>query len=314
MNRRMKRPIFFIYFASMSLAGFAQPMMLKSKSADIVVKANGKPTKLVVKPKGEQQAIFEAKMHLPVALQPNMISSVNAIGKSFLGTPYVYFTLDSNHRAKTRLKPMSKEVLVVNLKQLDCVTFVENTVALAQTRLDKNNSFENYKKKLQEIRYRKGVVDYAARHHYFTDWMFEQAQKGLLKDITQDLGGEPYQKTVTIMTYKKDTAYGNMADPKTFETIRQVEDAINKRPHFYIPEAKIPALENKLLDGDIVAITTHEKRIEIAHVGFIVKRNGRAHLMHASSVKKQVMITEEPMADYLMKNKGQSGVMIARLQ
>jgi hypothetical protein len=128
------------------------------------------------------------------------------------------------------------------------------------------------------------------------------------------LGGEPYQKTVTIMTYKKDTAYGNMADPKTFETIRQVEDAINKRPHFYIPEAKIPALENKLLDGDIVAITTHEKRIEIAHVCFIVKRNGRAHLMHASSVKKQVVITEEPMADYLMKNKGQSGVMIARLQ
>jgi hypothetical protein len=288
--------------------------MLKSKSADIMVKPSDKHSKIVTKPKNAHQQIFETKMQLPLALQPNIVSSVVTIGKSFLGTPYVYFTLDSNHRTKTRLKPMSKEVLVVNLKQLDCVTFVENTVALSQTRLDKNNSFEHYKQKLQKIRYRNGVVDYAARHHYFTDWMFEQEQKGLLKDITKDLGGEPYLKTVTIMTYKKDTAYGNMADPKTFEAIRQVEAAINKRPHFYIPEDKISAIENKLLDGDIVAITTHEKRIEIAHVGFIVKRNGRAHLMHASSVKKQVVITEEPMADYLMKNKGQSGVMIARLQ
>jgi hypothetical protein len=287
--------------------------MLKAKSADIIVKPTDKPSKLVVKPKSVHQQIFETKMHMQLPLNPNIVSSVVTIGKSFLGTPYVYFTLDSNHRSKTILKPMSKEVLVVNLKQLDCVTFVENMVALSQTRLDKNNSFENYKKKLQNLRYRNGVVDYAARHHYFTDWMFEQEQKGLLKDITKDLGGEPYPKTVTLMTYKKDTAYGNMADPKTFEAIRQVEAAINKRPHFYIPEAKIPAIENKLLDGDIVAITTHEKRIEIAHVGFIVKRNGRAHLMHASSVKKQVVITEEPMADYLMKNKGQSGVMIARL-
>jgi Protein of unknown function (DUF1460) len=310
----MKRTLFFCCFLSLGWNGSAQQLMLKSKSADIMVKPSDKPSKIVAKPKTAHQQIFETKMQLPLPLQPNIVSSVNAIGKSFLGTPYVYFTLDSNHRTKTRLKPMSKEVLVVNLKQLDCVTFVENTVALSQTRLDKNNSFENYKQKLQKIRYRNGVVDYAARHHYFTDWMFEQEQKGLLKDITKDLGGEPYQKTVTIMTHKKDTAYGNMADPKTFEAIRQVEAAINKRPHFYIPEEKIPAIENKLLDGDIVAITTHEKRIEIAHVGFIVKRNGRAHLMHASSVKKQVVITEEPMADYLMKNKGQSGVMIARLQ
>ena len=310
----MKRTLFFCCFLISNLDGFAQQLMLKSKSADIMVKPSDKPSKIVEKPKNAHQQIFETKMQLPLALQPNIVSSVVTIGKSFLGTPYVYFTLDSNHRSKTRLKPMSKEVLVVNLKQLDCVTFVENTVALSQTRLDKNNSFENYKKKLQNIRYRSGIVNYAARHHYFTDWMFEQEQNGLLKNITKDLGGEPYPKTVTIMTYKKDTSYGNMADPKTFEAIRQVEAAINKRPHFYIPEEKIAALENKLLDGDIVAITTHEKRIEIAHVGFVVKRNGRAHLMHASSVKKQVVITEEPMVDYLMKNKGQSGIMIARLQ
>ncbi len=302
----------FCCFLSLGWNGSAQQLMLKS--SDIMIKPSDKPSQSIVKPKSAHQQIFETKMQLPLPIQPNIVSSVVAIGKSFLGTPYVYFTLDSNHRTKTRLKPMSKEVLVVNLKQLDCVTFVENTVALSQTRLDKNNSFENYKKKLQDIRYRNSIVDYAARHHYFTDWMFEQERKGLLKDITKDLGGEPYQKTVTIMTHKKDTAYGNMADPKTFEAIRQVEAAINKRPHFYIPEDKIPAIENKLLDGDIVAITTHEKRIEIAHVGFVVKRNGRAHLMHASSVKKQVVITEEPMADYLMKNKGQSGIMIARLQ
>ena len=145
-------------FLSLAWNGSAQ-LMLKSKvSDDIMIKPSDKPVKIVTKPKTVHQQIFETKIQMQLPLQPNIVSSVVEMGKSFLGTPYVYFTLDSNHRSKTRLKPMSKEVLVVNLKELDCVTFVENTIAISQTRLDKNNSFDNYKKKLQNIRYRKVAV------------------------------------------------------------------------------------------------------------------------------------------------------------
>ena len=43
------------------------------------------------------------------------------IGKFFLGTPYVAGTLETK----------GAEHLVVNLREYDCVTFVENVVALA---------------------------------------------------------------------------------------------------------------------------------------------------------------------------------------
>ncbi len=43
------------------------------------------------------------------------------IGKFFLGTPYVVGTLETKRG----------EHLVVNLREFDCVTFVENVVALA---------------------------------------------------------------------------------------------------------------------------------------------------------------------------------------
>ena len=59
---------------------------------------------------------------------------VVAIGRYFLETPYVGGTLDINPQEK----------LVVNLREFDCVTFVDNVIALA--RLDKNKVFPNSKR------------------------------------------------------------------------------------------------------------------------------------------------------------------------
>ena len=46
---------------------------------------------------------------------------VTAIGRYFIETPYVGGTLDINEQ----------EQLVVNLREFDCVTFVDNVLALA---------------------------------------------------------------------------------------------------------------------------------------------------------------------------------------
>jgi len=49
-----------------------------------------------------------------------MGNTVVAIGKSFLGTPYVAKTLEIGET----------EALVINFQGLDCTTFIENVLAL----------------------------------------------------------------------------------------------------------------------------------------------------------------------------------------
>ena len=71
----------------------------------------------------------------------------------FLGTPYVAATLE-----------MEPERLVVNLREMDCMTLVENVVALTRTIQSENPSFETFCKNLQALRYRNGEIhDYTDR-------------------------------------------------------------------------------------------------------------------------------------------------------
>jgi hypothetical protein len=206
-----------------------------------------------------------------------------------------------------------ESVLAINLRKFDCVTFVENMVALTQTRRTPVPNFDIFKKNLASLRYRNSVVDYASRLHYFSDWLFENQKRGLLRTITKDIGGQVFPKTVFYMSYKKDTLYGNMADSSTFVAVQAVEKEITKRQKFYIPKDKIPDVESKIRDGDIIAITNRLEGMDIAHTGFAIWQNGRVHMIHASSQFHKVVITDVPLADYLMKNKGQTGIMVGRL-
>ena len=67
----------------------------------------------------------------------------------FIDTPYVGGTLEGD----------SEERLRVNLRELDCVTFVENVIALHLTLKNDRRSFENFCRILQLIRYRGGIID-----------------------------------------------------------------------------------------------------------------------------------------------------------
>jgi Protein of unknown function (DUF1460) len=259
------------------------------------------------------QDIFYHKMRHPMPISTS--KGVLYFGKSFLGYAYPKPRADSSERVNTgpQLQPIEDEVLVVNLKTFDCVTFVENMIALTQTRRSLMPDFDTFKKYLTEIRYRNGAVDYAARLHYFSDWLFENEKRGILKNITKEIGGIAYPKNVFYMSLKKDTLYGNMADPETFAAMKMVETDISKRAKFYIPKEDIPDFESKIKNGDIIAVTNRLDGMDIAHTGFAVWKNARVYMIHASSQFGKVMMTDVPLADYLMKNKGQTGIMVGRL-
>jgi len=86
---------------------------------------------------------------------------VVAIAESFIGTDY----------AANTLEVPGKEQLVVNLQTLDCVTFYENSLVLARCIKKNKITFDDYKKELQFVRYRSGVIDgYPSRLHYTSDY------------------------------------------------------------------------------------------------------------------------------------------------
>ncbi len=266
------------------------------------------------KPKVQtHQAIFSEKMKMPK--QATMPRAVVEFGMSFLNVAYPKSRVDTTRQSdgKVRLQPIGQEVLVVNLRLFDCVTFVENMIALAQTHRATPASFDVLKKNLTQVRYRNGAIDYAARLHYFSDWLFENEKRGILKVITRELGGEIFDKKVFYMSLKKDTLYGNMADPRTFAAMQTIEKAITERENIYIPKEKVAAMQHLLKEGDIIGITNRTEGMDMAHAGIVVKVDGVTRLMHASSQFKRVMITEGSLSEYLLKNKGQTGIMVARL-
>jgi hypothetical protein len=260
------------------------------------------------------ETIFNQKMKRQ--MPKTMAEGVLFFGKTFLGNAYPKANADTSQSVQkvVKLQPIEKEVLVINLKKFDCVTFIENMVALTQTRRATGApTYETYKKNVTNIRYRNGIVGYAERLHYFSDWLFENEKRGILKNITKELGGEVYPKIVFYMSLKRDTLYGNMADSATFQAVKTIEETITKREKFYIPKERIADMESKIKDGDIIAITNRLDGMDMAHTGLAMRKNGRVYMLHASSKYRKVMLTDVPLSDYLLGNKGQTGIMIGRL-
>lgn len=223
-------------------------------------------------------------------------------GTYMLGLPYAAHTLECEN-----------EVLTVNFLQLDCTTFLENTVVLAILAKTSQTDFEAYLQQLKKLRYRNGKVDgYASRIHYFSDWIVTNEAQGFVKNITKEIGGEPYMKTINYMTQNSEK-YPRLADRQTFDKIKLSEENLNQHKHYYIPKAKVAEMEKNIQPGDLIAITCNTEGLDITHTGLAVERNGRIYLMHASMSGKKVMISNEPLHDYLAKNTEHTGIMIARV-
>lgn len=223
-----------------------------------------------------------------------------SVAHSFLGTPYVTGTLDGN----------DQEQVVVNLRQLDCWTLVECSLAIAQTG---EGSPADYESNLQKLRYWGGSVKgYGSRIHYFTGWLLQAEKYGFLRDITRETGGVPYQKKVGYISARP-AKYPQIRDPETFRALKAAEKRINAHKWHFIPQNRIKSVENRIEQGDIILLTSAKRDLDISHQGFAVRQNGRIHLLHASSLSKKVIISKQSLSEYVISQKGQTGIMIARL-
>lgn len=224
------------------------------------------------------------------------------IGKQLKQTPYVAHTLGTE-----------EEVLVVNLRELDCTTFAENCLAIARTIKAGKPNFDSFTTELTKIRYRNGEINgYPSRVHYFSDWIYENDKAGMVKSVSQEIANIQYPLVIDFMSTHANSYKALKNNPEFIPSLSQKEKEISAREMYFLPKEKIKAFESKLLEGDIVGITTSISGLDITHVGIIVKVNGQIHLMHASSKAEKVIISEKTLNDYLKDRKSATGIMLAR--
>lgn len=245
-------------------------------------------------------SVFKQKMAIPEG--GSLATLTVRMAHSFLGTPYVAHTLEGN----------KQEELVCKFDGLDCTTLVDNVIALA---LSKKNQadFGGFKDELTKIRYRNGAINgYSSRLHYFIDWLHENQKRGQLEDVTEALGGVPFTKKIQFMTTHSDL-YKPLSVKEEWAELQLIEDSINSRSQYYIPAYSIRKIEPMLREGDIIGITSAIDGLDCNHQGIITKMGNRAYLIHASSSAHKVVVSSQPLAEYVASIKKNTGIIVARL-
>ncbi|MDF0714658.1 DUF1460 domain-containing protein [Muricauda sp. 334s03] len=252
----------------------------------------------------EDKSLFEVKIaDLERTKGTSLGDTIALVGQSFLGTPYVEKTLEVG----------DTETLVINFGGLDCTTFVENVLAFSLMLQNQQKDFENFTGNLETVRYRNGNLNgYPSRLHYFTEWIRNNEKKGLVKDITSELGGVELEKPINFMGTHRNL-YPFLASDENYEAMLSVEKEIAKETLCYLPQDQIESKEQLIKSGDILALATSIKGLDVTHTGIAIHQpDGRLHLLHASSKNGEVEISELPLSDYLKNIKSNIGIIVAR--
>ena len=225
------------------------------------------------------------------------------VGKYFLDFPYAANTLERK----------GGETLIINLREFDCFTFVENVMALARQIKEGNYAFDDYAAALERIRYREGVLKgFASRLHYFSDWLFDNEQKGIVKDITAEIGGKSILKEINFMTAHRGNYYG-LDDDESYREMMVVEKGLSGRSLYQIQKSELRQFENAIENGDLITAATDIKGLDVVHVGLAVRIRGRIHLLHASEVEKKIVISDYTLYRYLSRRETMTGIKVGRI-
>ena len=251
------------------------------------------------------QLLHEAKAQVKDGKFPSYFAH------KLLGVPYVAGTLDVS----------DGESLVVNLREMDCTTFVENVMALSNAVRQADVAFEHFTTQLTKIRYCDGAIDgYASRNHYFSEWIESGVRHGMLSDVLEEKGCSLPLKcrklNLNFMSTHTDTYPQLKGDTMETARIVQKEQRMNGKEIRYIPKdafASMRSFRGVICDGDILALVTKISGLDVSHVGIAQWKNGQLHLLHASSKYGRVLLDPQTLYHYLRKSPLLLGVRVLRI-
>ena len=217
---------------------------------------------------------FKKKSHFIHLLKKQ---NLNNILDFFINTPYKGNMLIGNENRK--------EKLVINFSGLDCFTYIDYIESIKGSK-----TINNFIKSLKRIRYKNANITYRNRNHFFTDWIFYNN----FKDMVKEISGGNYNVRVKYLNRKKN---------KQERYLKKIP--IIKREINYIPIKNITkSVLKKLKTGDYIGIYTDIAGLDVTHVGIIIKKNNSVYFRHASSLKKNRKIITNKFTNYMKNKKG----------
>lgn len=213
------------------------------------------------------------------------------VGLQFIGKPYRANALSSSN----------PEELVADLTSFDCVTLIENSLALVNAADDESE----YRKSLVHFRYAGDSVQYEKRYHYFSDAM---RQLGYPLLGTRDM----LQKLPKSFSFLSNYLAAKQPGQINLALLRSRESELAKRDFYFTPNALVDRLVPFLESGDLVGLVSKNPAIDFLHTGMIYKKDGKVYLLHASQEFKRVMISKQTLGDYLKTHRQFIGVSAFR--
>ena len=115
------------------------------------------------------------------------------------------------------------------------------------------------------------------------------------------------------------TAYKQLKNhPDFVPVIKRLEDETDGRKFRYIPKKNLSWKQSSSLgmvqDGDIVAMLTDSDGLDTRHIGIAFWKDGRLHLLHASSLYKKVLMSKETFYEYEAKQPKHTGIRVWRMK
>ena len=225
-----------------------------------------------------------------------------AVGKALVGTRYKHFTLEIDNRIESPS---------VNFNGMDCWTFFETALGFARMLNEPESNWtpERLLHYIEMDRYRGGQCtgDYLSRLHYLEDWLYDNDRRGLVNDMTRQLGGRSVPHSAREMSvgwrhYRYLASNRSLLGP-----LARMEANVSSRPLYEIPKSQVARIEPKLqqrrrhwchfarakrapFDGARGAGTAHERRRFAFHARFVTEQfrqscRGRSALEISVSVR-----------------------------
>jgi hypothetical protein len=233
------------------------------------------------------------------------------VGQALLGTHYKHFTLEIDNRIESPS---------VNFNGMDCWTFFETALGFARMLNEPESNWtpERLLYYIELDRYRGGQCtgDYLSRLHYLEDWLYDNDRRGLVEDLTRDLGGRSVPHSAREMSvgwrhYRYLAANRSLLGP-----LARMEANVSSRPLYEIPKNRVPAIEPKLRSGDIIGIISRDRTglYSTAHVGLALRTSdGILHFMHASAPGNYgKVVIDARLSSYLARYRSDSGILVGR--
>lgn len=226
------------------------------------------------------------------------------MGERFEAKPYAAGLLDEP----------ATETLVCTLNEFDCVTFVESMLALGWVVKRQEVEYETWARYVRDLRYRGGsMAGYCSRLHYFSDWIRDNEQRGHVQNITEAVGGVPYDKNITFMTEHRESYPRFAENDSLYRCIAAMERDLRETELFYIPQDQIAGTYDDLRAGDIIATATHIKGLDVTHTGLVYENgDGTKGMLHAST-RGGVKVSPD-LQSYVDGIDSQIGIIVARPQ